>query len=264
MLSIHTAAYLHADSHFPFCYLTRANLILSEWCRSVDVELISETFSLTKWNKLSPWPYSFEFGTLVKFASIKGFLDSKSRGDRYIWFDSDIYPTKKAYSWSPESLPINGFWGWRRIEFESLKDEHRHQYSKIAWANAEKEKEWFSVGSGIFSLSRKDLGDFWDFVNADASIDSPEWWELLYSRQVETNERVLAAGSKYSEAWMYGLDEHWIEEWVNRSGVQWEQIPDSVHSVPRIDPNAILLHYDGKEGKLNFPSIATPNQTVAF
>lgn len=240
-------------------FITRANLTLSNWCRHVGIEFVSEVFSLTKWSKLTPWECSFEFGTYVKFASIESFLNNKSRGDRYIWFDTDIYPTQKAYGWKPSSLPENGFWGWWRHNPEWTSDpNHRHTWGKIAWCKQINDPH-FSVGSGIFCLTRRDLQDFWDWLNKDHSINTKQWWQEHYNRLVETDAYVKSLGGVNSHVWMYGLDEHYIEEWVNSSGVVWEEISHDIHAIYYHNPEAILHHYDGQT-KEYYPAPKTPNQ----
>lgn len=255
VLFVHSGFYTHPDSQFDAGWIPRAVKFLSDWCRHQNAEFLCEARSLSQWVKYAPFPHSWEFGSLVKFAVMRSFLQDTSRGDRFVWMDPDIYPTKAAYDWDLWSLPSNAFWGERRSTdwcgFPERPDSTTwFGYRKRIWSGLLERREYFYLGAGMFSLSRKSAADFWDWLNQDFHIDTSSWWDWYRDKQNLCAARARAFGFEEAQPWMFGTEEAFIEQWIEEVGCDVSEIPCSVHDVYYRDTKPVLVHYEGSGKKL--------------
>ncbi|XZE35397.1 hypothetical protein SH501x_000888 [Pirellulaceae bacterium SH501] len=257
-LCVHSGFYTHPDSQFDTSWIPRAVKFLSAWCRTQNAEFLCEARSMTDWVKFAPFPHSWEFGSLVKFAVLRGFLQDVHRGDRFIWLDPDIYPTPAANDFDLWSVPRNAFWGERRhtdwCGFPAKPDATTwFGYRKRLWAGSTRDQEYFYLGSGMFSLSRQDAERFWAWVNADFDINTKLWWDWYRDKQMLCAARARSYGYENAQPWMFGTEEAFLEQWIEEDGCDLEQIPCNVHDVYYRDSNPLLVHYEGS-GKKIYPT----------
>jgi hypothetical protein len=90
----------------------------------------------------------------------------------------------------------------------------------------------------MFRIDRETARSFWAHLNAKHSIESDDWWQAYYEKQLSFSTE---------KPWLYGTEECLFEEWLNEEiakGFKFEQFPESVHSV-HLEHDPIFMHYYG-------------------
>jgi hypothetical protein len=246
---ISSGFYVHPNSQYSVDWVGRALRRQLRWCRDQDVEYDFLASTMGTWGKLATWPGSWTFGTLLKFESIRRFLDSPRMGDRYFWMDIDVYPSVNASINDLLELPSTSFFAPKASPsfcgFPGEMDpNHAHMYCKLVWAGTYRREFFHAASTGMFSLTRSDAERFWAWLNRDFSIDSPEWWAAYRDKQMRCSVIVQELGNEgVSEHW-FGSEEMIIEEWLNSEQVYFGQIDTSVtHLVGMGNPK--FVHYYG-------------------
>lgn len=246
---ISSGLYVHPNSQYSVDWVGRALRKQLSWCRDQGIEYDFLASTLGDWSKFANWPESWSFGTLVKFGSIRRFLDDHKRGDLYVWIDLDIYPREEACVWdicggskstffAPLAQPSYcGFPG-------PMDPKHYHMYNKLFWAGTYGSSWFNAVNSAIFAMTRADAERFWIWLNRDASIDSPAWWESYRQKQYRCATLVAELGNEGVPEHSFGTEEMFIEEWLNSQNVSFKSIDSSVVKLFG-EGDAKFIHYYG-------------------
>lgn len=254
---ISSGFYIHPNSQYSVEWVGRALRKQLSWCQDQDVEYDFLASTMGTWGKFATWPESWTFGTLLKFESIRRFLDSPRMGDRFFWMDLDIYPVQCATSKDLSSLQMTSFFAPKSTPsfcgFPGEMDpNHAHMYCKLIWAGTYRRSSFHAVSSGMFSLSRSDAERFWAWLNRDYSIDSQGWWDAYREKQRRCAMIVRELGNPNVADHSFGSEEMILEEWLNTEEIDFGQIGvDVTHLVGMGSPK--FVHYYGPT-KSSYPS----------
>ena len=256
---IYSGLSVAAGTQDPHNWAGRALSRHLRWCREREIEYTFIASPCNRWARLAAYPGSWTFGTLIKFEAMRDFLENGKRGEVFIWMDLDVYPEKHARLEDMTDLGTNvlaapltppSMCGW-----PGLDRNHLHMYTKLTWAGRRgwlNCYEYLALSSGMFSLNLPTLVGFWEWLNRDHSIDSPEWWEAYRQRQVRCAAEAAGAG-ECLEPFLFGSEEAILEDWLNEEPIEFAQFGFQIHGLCDAPGRRSFTHYYGNN-KEKYPT----------
>lgn len=248
-MRIHTGLYSHPSASYSVAWVGRAIRKHTDWCRRQDLDLEFNASSMRHWERLSRFPSSWTFGTMLKFDSIRKFLDSPGQGDRFVWIDLDVYPTAQAtkdciYELGPDAF-FAPFVSPTYCGYPGPVGADYHMYCKLLWGRNENKERYRACSSGMFMMSRELAEKFWNWLEKDHPVDSKQWWDAYYADQLEFTAKMTRMGNSDCQPYHFGSEEMVLERWLNECEIAINEIGcDFTHLVDGV-PSKFVHYYGG-------------------
>ena len=249
---IYSGLYVPVTSEGDHAWVGRAIARHLRWCGARGVEYSFVASTLERWSAPAAYPWSWSFGTLVKFEAMRLFLMSPENGDTFIWMDLDIYPEDNASIKDLTSLGQNllaapsvspAFCG-----YPMPGPAHLNTYCKLLWTGLGNKSEYYALCTSLFSLSRPLVESFWEWLGP---MDTPGWWSCHHSRQIRCAE--LGRGAGAVEPFCFGTHEAIMEDWLNETKPEFTQLDFVLHGLCDSGEKHKFTHYYGSH-KDSYPS----------
>jgi len=255
-MKIFSGWYNHTQSHWPKAdwvgYAINNHI---NWCRSNDFDYNLVASPMLKWSKLCHDPWSWAFGTFIKFEAMKVFLDNEKFGDIFFWIDLDIAPTCNA---SPNDLLNIG----STVLFAPLRYKHNlddydgYQCAKMFWSGLQNKTSYNALNTCLFVMSRQNIINFLNWMNSIYSMDTIEWWNYYKQKKIniknEVDNFLKNRDNTNVDINMVGTEEMLIEDWLHQNNIQFNQYPLAFLTSPDFERPGKYVHYYGSH-KQNYP-----------
>lgn len=226
-----------------------------KWCQIQGLDYQFVVSPMNTWERLAAHPWSWTFGTMVKFEAMRQFLNDPYGGNRFNWMDLDVYPEDNATLADMTQAGENVLWAAMCkpsfCGYPGLNRAHLNMYCKLIWGGSFAKPEYIALNSGMYSLSRSAVADFWSWLNRDFSIDTPAWWDDYNTKQIGCMEFSANDGHEV-DVFSYGSEESLLEEWLNQSAIKFSPFVDGVHGLCDSGIRYKFTHYYGSS-KSRYP-----------
>jgi hypothetical protein len=247
MRRIYSGLYVHQSSQ-PATWAGRALSRQLQWCQQQAIEYTFIASPMNAWAKYAAYPWSWTFGTLVKFEAMRDFLDNPSRGNVFIWMDLDVYPETDAKLSDMTDIGENVLWAAMCkpsfCGYPGIDRNHLNMYCKLIWGGSYAKPEYLALNTGMYSLSRSAVADFWKWLNRDFNIDTFEWWDDYNAKQSKCRAFSAKDGHEV-DAFSYGSEETLLEQWLNQSSTRFAPFGCDIHGLYDSGRQHKFTHYYG-------------------
>lgn len=256
MSIVYSGLYVHNESRSDSNWIGRAVSRHLRWCQQTEVDYRFIADPMNKWARMATYPWAWTFGTMIKFEAMRRFLRDPFGGNQFNWMDLDVYPEAGANIRDMTDAGENVLWasmcppsfcGYPRINRD-----HLNMYCKLIWCGNYTKPKYLALNTGMYSLSRSAVTDFWLWLNRDFDIDKSEWWDDYHARQIRCKE-ISAKDGHEVDAFSYGSEESLLEEWLNQSAIEFSPFADGVHGLCDSGKQHKFTHYYGAR-KCDYPS----------
>ena len=232
------------------------------WCRLIGFDYNFVASPMLEWSKLCHDPGAWAFGSFIKYEAMKVFLDDTKLGDIFFWIDLDIYPNDTASV--TDFLNIGQTVLFAPLCNKGLLiDYDSYSCSKMFWSNLQLKETYYAFNSGIFTMSRANVENFFNWLNKDHSMNTIIWWNDYRDKKIAIKNQVdiflINEGRKHKDCkatldWI-GTDEMLFEDWLHEIKLEFNDYSSyGLISAPDDPKHAKFVHYYGSN-KLKYPKI---------
>lgn len=248
--------YTNNASNYNYDWVGHALSYHIKWCQRTQFDYQFVASPMNVWSQLCHASTAWAFATFIKYEAMRIFMNNQSFGDIFYWIDLDVRP---RYDASPLDLLNIG----KTTFLAPKRDKHNlvgfdgYQCAKIFWSGLHHKPWYYALNTGIFTMSREHVNDFWRWLNKDHLINSRLWWDEYQNKKLKIKDEVdrfLCDRDGQGEVILdyVGTEEMLIEDWLHQTNIKFDQYPLSFLTSPDYERDGKYVHYYGHH-KQNYP-----------